>query len=195
MSDRTLAVLGPHVVAADLAFVPEVVVVAYDEPFELPPLSWRWWPRGLRWSGHRRVRRAYVLRPLPIRELLVNDQAFLLLRRRRELDLTSVAAVIVGPTALYLPRRALREILEAYRRVNELGPVDEPLPAIDADAPSAMLVSFDAVLRRLERAPFHLKRDEVLDLTVRQVKARLAEFGEEKLEEVKSQLAMHGGQV
>lgn len=187
--------LPPHIDAADLAFTPEMVRVAYDEPRELPPLSWRWWPRGLRWSGYQRVRRGYVLRPLPLRDLLLHQETFAALRRRGVFDLAAVAAVIVGPTALYLPRRALREIASAYRRVNELGPAEEPVGTRDGDEVSAMAVMFDAVMRRLEREPFHLNRDAVLDLTVRQIQARLREFGEEKLEDLKTQIAMHGGQI
>lgn len=190
MSDRTSAVLGPHVVAADLAFTPEVVLVGYDEPIELPPLSWRWWPRGLRWSGYRRVRRAYVLRPLPMRDLLLHQETFSELRRRGRLDLAAVVAVIVGPTALYLPRRALEEIAAAYRRVNELAAGEDP--AVGASSVGTLAVSFDAVIRRLERAPFHLAREKALDLTVRQITARLQEFGEEKLEALKAEMAIHG---
>lgn len=183
----------PRRLAADLDFSPDLVVVSYDEPRELPPLSWRWWPRGLRWSGYRRVRRGYVLRPLPLRELLLHQETFAALRRRGVFDLASVVAVLVGPTALYLPRKALHEIANAYRRVNELAPAEEPVVGEGNEA-NALVVMFDAVLRRLEREPFHISRDNALDLTVRQIKARLEEFGEEKLEEVKTQIAMHGGQ-
>lgn len=194
MADRTSAVLGPHVVAADLDFTPELVVVRYDEPRELPSLTWRWWPRGLRWSGYRAVRRGYVLRPLPLRDLLLHQETFAALRRQGQLDLTAVVAVLVGPTALYLPRRALREIAETYRRVNELGAADEPtLPRDDGSEVIALVVTFDSIIRKLERAPFGLSRENVLDLTVRQVQARLRELGEERLEELQTELAIRGG--
>lgn len=187
--------LEPHKVSAELDFSPDVVIVTYDEPYELPPLAWRWWPRALRWSGYRRVRRGYVLRPLALRELLEHQDTFAALRRRCVFDLAAVVSVLVGPTALYLPRRALREITDAYRRINELGPAEEPQVGKEGEDASALLVMFDAVIRRLERDPFHLSREAALDLTVRQVKARLEEFGEEKLEELKTQIAMQGGQV
>lgn len=194
MSDRTSAALGPHAVAADLTFTPEVVFVTYDEPLELPPLSWRWWPRWLRGSGVRRVRRAFVLRPLPLRELLLHQETFAALRRQGVFDLTAAAAVIVGESAIYLPRGGLRAIAEAYRRVNELAPAEEPVVANDQEA-GTLAVMFETVVRRLERAPFHIERERALDLTVRQIKARLTEFGEEKLEEFRAQAAMHGAEI
>lgn len=182
----------PHRTAAEFDFTPELVVVTYDEPAELPPLSWRWWPKRLRWSGVRRIRRGFVLRSLPLRDLILHQETFALLRRRGVLDLASTAAVLVGPAALYLPRRALREICDLYRRLNELGPAEEPVLAEDPNTASPMLISFDAILRRLERAPFHIARVAALDLTVRQVIARLEEHGEEKIEDLKTQLAMRG---
>lgn len=177
--------------AADLDFSPEVVVVRYDEPRAIPPASWRWWPRALRRWGYRSVRRGFVLRPRTLRELITDQLAFEQVGKTYADDPVSyltarVSLETASVHAVYLPADALKTIDATYRRVNNLVAVEDPdAPKPKAgDEPESVEVTFDAILRRMERAPFNLSRDAILDLTLRQIEARLSEWGQEKLNDL-----------
>ena len=203
-----MTMLEPHTIAAELDFTPELVDITSDEPFSedvVTPWSvrqaWRITARSrtVHREGFRRVRRGYVLRPLPMREVLDDQETFRAMARAGTLkDLAVVCAVIVGPedaeSVLYLPLKGLEAIRDAYRRVNELGPADEPaLDANGAEAPAqAVQVALDTAIRRLQRAPFNLRADEVMELTMRQVIARFEDFGEQQLEELQAEAAIRG---
>lgn len=163
-------------VAAELDFRPEAVLVAYDEP----------WFFG-RWSGYRAVRRTFIVRARTLRDLIIDGAVFERLRASFEHDpaghLLAYCAQVVGPRAIHLPPAALEEIAASYRRVNRLPATGRP-----GDG-GGSAVSFDAVLRRLERAPFNLEREAILDLTAAQIERRLAEWGEEKINDAKAAVA------
>ncbi len=171
---------GDLKLAAELDFTPEVVVAVYDEPVALPPFGWRWWPDRLRWTGHRRVRRGFVLRARTLRELITDQLAFDQLAATYTADpagfLTARCIVVTGSMAIpHVPAKALREIDATYRRVNDLPELVDP-----TEAAAGTEVTFDSVMRRLEREPFHYTRDEILAMTAGQLAARLREWGEEK---------------
>jgi hypothetical protein len=175
---------GDLALAAELTFTAEVVLVTYDEPTAWPPFRWKRWPGALRRSGYRRVRRGFVFRPRTLKQLMTDQLAFQLLAATYADDgaafLTACASVITDEVAvIYLPASALKVLDETYRRVNGLPAAEAVTPPEDEST-----VSFDAVIRRLERAPFNLAREQILDLTCRQISARLSEWGEEKLNEV-----------
>jgi hypothetical protein len=163
-------------VAAEFDFRPEVVRVSFDEPWVWP--RWRWLPWRLR--GRRRRNRAYVIRPRAMRELMLEAETW---KHLADFGLDLRVASIVGPSAMFLPRSAIVAIWDAYCRVN-LIPTTE--------SAGGASVTFDQVLRRLERDPFNLSRDAILDLTARQIEARLSEWGEERVEQMKAEAAVRG---
>ena len=170
-------------IAAEFDFRPEIVRVVYDEPWELPSLRWRRWPRRWRLRGWRRRARAYVLRPRRLRELVQDSRTFAALADGG-LDLR--VGAIVGISALLLPKVALEAIWDAYCRVNLL-------PAAALSENDASRVTFDALLRRLERDPFNLTRESILELSAAQIAARLAEWGTEKLNDLRTQVEFGRG--
>jgi len=192
-------VVEPSPAAPEFDLSPETVVVRYDKPYELPPLSWRWWPARWRRRGYRRVREGFAFRPLPLRDYLQHQATFTELRRGLgPFDLAAVCAVITGAPdeVLYMPKRVLRALIDTYRWVNEIE--DEEEPRLDPEAEGSVTpvtVAFDAVVRRLQRAPFNLTRAEILELTIPQIKKRLEDWGDEQLDALKAEAAMRGVDV
>ena len=177
-------------VAADLDFAPEAILVKYDEP-------WSWW----KLAGYRRVRRIFVVRPRTLRDLIIDNTVFTRLRANYTnadggLDVggyfTTYCAQIIGPKAIHLPADVLDVIAQTYSRVNHLGVGAAPQSGHRGEKDTTR-VTFDALIRRLERAPFNLPREQVLDLTCAQIESRLAEWGTEKINDAKAEAAARIG--
>lgn len=157
----------------DLVFRTRTIRATYAEP-------WRF----LLWRGQRTVTRSFVVRELPLRQvLLVQETMRMLQKDLGRLDLVPACAVIVGKHVLYAPQRVLQTIWDAYVEFN-LQPSSEDR--------GAATVALDAVVRRLERAPFGLEREQVMDMTCRQIAARLKEWGDEEVARLAAEAAARG---
>lgn len=146
--------------------------MSYDRP-------WRF----LRWSGYRRTTRAFTLRTLPIRQLLLVEETLDALRTKmgHDFDYPAACSALVGLDALLLPREALYAIWNAHTSLNGL-PSEE--------GTGGTQVALDVVIRRMEREPFNLKRPETMDLTVKQIIKRLEEWGEERQQQLEAEAAI-----
>lgn len=160
----------------------EIVRVAYDEPYVWPPLNLRWWPRRWRVRGYRKVARAFHIRARRMRDRIHDLQTFV---RMTDLGLDLRVGVFLGGVAMHLPQAPLEAIWEAYCRVNQV-------PVENSDGVGGVRVSFDEILRALERE-LGIKREEALELTAAQIEARLSELGQQKINDLKLQAGIVNG--